>query len=42
VEADPDPATYGEADEEDSTSVVRDPDASDDDPGAGPGITSER
>jgi hypothetical protein len=36
-------ASYGEPDEEDVTEVVRDPDeASDDDPGAGPGITSER
>ncbi len=37
-------ATYGEGDEEKVTEVVRDPDdpRGDDDPGAGPKITSER
>lgn len=35
-------AEYGEADEEDSTEVVADPDEDADDPGAGPGLTSER
>jgi len=35
-------AEYGEADEEDSSEVVRDPDGGTDDPGAGPGLTSER
>ena len=46
VEAERDPATYGEPDEEDVTEVVRDPEsdrkAGDDDPGAGPGIAAER
>lgn len=42
VEAEPDPGVYGEPDEEDSTEVVEDPDTGDDDPGAGPGLTSER
>jgi hypothetical protein len=37
-----DAGVYGEADEEDSTEVVVDPDADEDDPGAGPGLTSER
>jgi len=41
-EAERDPATYGEPDEEDVTEVVRDPEAGDDDPAAGPGIASER
>ena len=36
------PGVYGEADEEDSTEVLADPDAGEDDPGAGPGLTSER
>jgi hypothetical protein len=36
------PGVYGEADEEDSTEVVADPEADEDDPGAGPGLTSER
>jgi hypothetical protein len=35
-------AVYGEADEEDSTEVVEDPTAGEDDPGTGPGLTSER
>jgi hypothetical protein len=38
----PDPAVYGEADEEDVTEVTRDPAEGRDDPGAGPGLTSER
>jgi hypothetical protein len=38
----PDPAVYGEADEEDVTEVTRDPGEGRDDPGAGPGLTSER
>lgn len=38
----PDPATYGEADEEDVTEVVRDPAEGPDDPGAGPGIAADR
>jgi hypothetical protein len=42
TEAEDDPAVYGEADEEDSTAVVEDPETGEDDPGAGPGITSER
>lgn len=33
---------YGEGDEEDSTGLVLDPDEDPDDPGAGPGLTSER
>src|SRR5690348_13196180 len=37
-----DPGVYGEPDEEDSTEVVADPDGGDDDPGEGPGLTSER
>jgi hypothetical protein len=37
-----DPGVYAEADEEDSTEVVADPDEDEDDPGAGPGLTSER
>jgi hypothetical protein len=37
-----DPAVYGEADEEDSTEVVVDPELGEDDPCAGPGLTSER
>jgi hypothetical protein len=41
-EAEPDPATYGEPDEEDVTEVVRDPEAGDDDPGEGPGIAADR
>jgi hypothetical protein len=41
-EAEPELATYGEADEEDVTEVVRDPDEPRDDPGAGPGIAAER
>jgi hypothetical protein len=35
-------AVYGEPDEIDVTEVVRDPDAGDDDPGAGPGIAFDR
>lgn len=42
VESDRAGATYGEGDAEKVTEVVRDPDAPDDDPGAGPRITSER
>jgi hypothetical protein len=38
----PDPATYGEPDEEDVTEVVRDPEAGPDDPGAGPGLAADR
>lgn len=41
-EAEPDPATYGEADEEDVTETVRDPDEGPGDPGAGPGISADR
>jgi hypothetical protein len=41
-EAERDPATYGEPDEEDVTEVVRDPDSDEDDPGAGPGIAADR
>ena len=37
-----DPATYGEADQEDVTEVTRDPSEGPDDPGAGPGIAAER
>jgi hypothetical protein len=35
-------AVYGDADEVEATEVVRDPGEEDDDPGAGPGITTER
>ncbi|HEX2084327.1 MAG TPA: hypothetical protein VHF89_01480 [Solirubrobacteraceae bacterium] len=43
VESDRSTASYGEGDEEKVTEVVRDPDEPrDDDPGAGPKITSER
>lgn len=42
VESDRAGVEYGEGDEEKVTEVVRDPDAPDDDPGAGPKITSER
>jgi hypothetical protein len=42
VESDRSGAVYGEADEEDATEVVRDPETGPDDPGAGPQITSER
>ena len=42
VEVEPDPATYGEPDEEDVTEVVRDPDEGPDDPGEGPGIAADR
>jgi hypothetical protein len=42
VESDRAGAEYGEGDEEKVTEVVRDPGAPDDDPGAGPKITSER
>jgi hypothetical protein len=44
VESDLSGAAYGEGDEEKVTEVVRDPDdpENDDDPGAGPKITSER
>lgn len=38
----PDPGVYGEADQEDVSEVVRDPREGPDDPGAGPGIASER
>src|SRR5215210_3336639 len=36
------PGVYGEADEEDSTEVVVDPELGEDEPGAGPGLTTER
>ncbi len=42
VEAEQDPATYGEADEEDVTEKVADPNEPPDDPGTGPGIAAER
>jgi hypothetical protein len=42
VESDASTAAYGEGDEEDSTAVTRDPDAGPDDPGEGPGLTTER
>jgi hypothetical protein len=43
VAADESTAAYGEPDEIDPTEVVSDPDAeTDEDPGEGPGITSER
>ena len=42
VEAERDPATYGEPDEEDVTEVTRDPDEGPDDPGAGPGLAADR
>jgi hypothetical protein len=42
VESDRSTAEYGEGDEEDSTAVVRDPGAGPDDPGEGPGLTTER
>ena len=35
-------AAYGDADEVEATEVVRDPEAGPDDPGAGPGIPTER
>lgn len=41
-EAERDPAVYGEPDEEDVTEVTTDPDAGDDDPGAGPGLAADR
>ena len=41
-EAQPDPATHGEPDEEDVTEVVEDPREDPDDPGRGPGLASER
>jgi len=41
-EAEPDPATHGEPDQEDVTEVTSDPAEDDDDPGAGPGIAAER
>jgi hypothetical protein len=41
-EAEVDPATYGEADEEDVTEVTRDPAEGPDDPGAGPGLAADR
>ena len=41
-EAERDPATYGEPDQEDVTEVVRDPEEGDDDPGEGPGISADR
>lgn len=37
-----DPATYGEADQEDVTEVTSDPGEGPDDPGAGPGIAASR
>ena len=42
AESDRDTAVYGEPDQEDTTAVVRDPDADPDDPGAGPGISFDR
>jgi hypothetical protein len=42
VEVEPDPAIYGEHDEEDVTEVVRDPDEGPEDPGAGPGVAADR
>jgi len=44
VESDRASVAYGEADEEDTTEVVRDPDSESpgDDPGAGPGIAADR
>jgi hypothetical protein len=36
------PGVYGEADEVESTEVVRDPTAGPDDPGEGPGLSAER
>ena len=41
-EAEPDPATYSEPDEEHVTEVVDDPEEGPDDPGRGPGLASER
>ena len=41
-EAERNPSTYGEADEEDVSEVTSDPDEGPDDPGAGPNIASER
>lgn len=41
-EAEPDVASYGEADEEDVTEVVSDPDEGDEDPGEGPGLAADR
>jgi len=41
-EADDAGSVYGEPDEVDPTEVVRDPREDEDDPGAGPGLTSER
>jgi hypothetical protein len=38
----PDPASYGEADEVDVTEVTRDPREGRDDPGAGPGVAHDR
>ena len=42
AESDRSGVAYGEPDEEDTTEVVRDPEAGDDDPGEGPQISSER
>ena len=42
VESDESTAVYGEADEEDVTEVVEDPEEGPDDPGAGPGIAADR
>jgi hypothetical protein len=41
-EHDPSGAVHGEPDEIDATEVVRDPREGEDDPGAGPGVASER
>jgi hypothetical protein len=41
-EAEPDPAIYGEPDEEDVTEKTRDPREGPDDPGEGPGLAAER
>jgi hypothetical protein len=42
AESDLSGAEYGEPDEVDPTEVTRDPDAEQDDPGAGPGIAADR
>jgi len=41
-EAEPDPSTHGEPDQVDTTEVTSDPAEGEDDPGAGPGLASER
>jgi hypothetical protein len=42
VESDRSTAVYGEADEEDTSEKVSDPEEGDDDPGRGPGIAADR